>query len=146
MNFTVSIPLKTYLIDYYSHKYGNPALGSKDNILGLSIEPFLQKSPARPEREPKDENVLIVKLTYVRGDRYKDMRVYNYISPKDKVALAKLLEKLFWQIFFHYMEMHTNIHEAMDEFLMSNNIDYCHIDSFKQRWFRERKRKKELTV
>ena len=144
MYYTVDIPVKPYVKDYFTGLYSSPVIASKNNIIGLTLEPYLEKPPLKPAVSPS-ENSMIVEISWAAQNRgYKDVRVYNYISPANAKILANALEKLFWWNFNAYLDSNAiNPHKMQVKVLIYNyfdkykiNPDNASYEMFKKRYYR----------
>ena len=129
MHFQIQVPVKLYVKDYYENSYGSPVFASKDNIVGIITEPFLQKTPSKPEFSDHASPLLIT-LSWAGMYRgFKDVRVHNYVSPHNSKLLGKALEKIFWNIFYAFMNANVyspnevKITHMIEKFMNINDID-----------------------
>ena len=148
MYYTLNIPVKPYVKDYFEHLYGSPVVASKNNIIGITIEPYLSKTPSKPLINASESSMEVELVWTLKEYNYKDPRVYNYISPDNLKMFASTLDKLFWWGFYAYLDGNTLngrndmnkqlIYDFMDKFNL--NPDNANYEMFKKRYYRYSKK------
>jgi hypothetical protein len=144
MNFQINIPVKPFVKSYYESVYGTPVYASIRNVVGIIIDPFLQKAPQQIEF-PKYETELLITLTWLHyPSDMKDPKMYNYITPQNAKILGKLFEKLFWNIYYTHMDAgkeannKIKIKNMIEGFMIRYNIDpmYGSFEMFSKKYYR----------
>lgn len=93
MDIYVYLKLEKYLAEWYIHENGGqPVVLKKGCAESDILELFLQKQPQdKPVDLGREANVSIRIPSY----KWKDPRVYNYLPPKAKIALAHTIYTRF---------------------------------------------------
>lgn len=155
----ISIPIKPYLKDFLINMYGQePIPASKKNLIGILIEPLLQKPPADyiPSKTIKDDNSILVDVVWYNkecGSRKNPLFNY-YLGKDDQISFNKGVAKIFNTEFFSFVDGHllafqqlnrsVEIKNTINLFCEKNNIsiDHANYDMLQKSYYRYRKNKK----
>jgi len=141
---SVTIKLKPYLQEYLLCELRSN-LASKRNIIGILLQPLLEKRPSgTPPFNPDGQEFITISLPY---DKKKNIRGNLWISPENQQMFEKFVEWHFKQLFFHYMNYRVkeckSFKIAIYQFCMDHDFTYSHInfELLKKDYYRKRKRK-----
>jgi len=142
---SVTIKLKPYLQEYLLCEL-RTNLASKRNIIGILLQPFLEKRPPDvPPFMPHGPGYITFVLPY---NNKKNIRGNLWVSPKNQEIFERFIEWHFKQLFFHYMNdkvmVYKSFKTAILQFCLDHNFTYAYInyELLKKDYYRKRKRKK----
>lgn len=142
---SVTIKLKPYLQEYLLCELRSN-LASKRNIIGILLQPFLEKRPTGvPPFIPDGPEYITFLLPY---EKKKNIRGNLWVSPENQQLFERFVEWHFKQLFFHYMNYRVKEYKsfktAIHQFCADHDFTYSHInyELLKKDYYRKRKRKK----
>jgi len=141
---SVTVKLKPYLQEYLLCELRSN-LASKRNIIGILLQPFLEKRPAGvPPFMPESPEYITFFLPY---EKKKNIRGNLWVSPENQQLFERFVEWHFKQLFFHYMNYRVKEYRsfklAIVQFCQDHDFTYSHInyELLKKDYYRKRKRK-----
>ncbi len=142
---SITIKLKPYLQEYLLCELRSN-MASKRNIIGIILNPYLEKRPddIAPFIPEGPEYITF----FLPGDKKKNIRGNLWVSPGNQLIFERFIEWHFKQIFFHYMNYRVkecrSFKKAIIQFCVDHEFTFSHInyELLKKDYYRKRKRKK----
>jgi len=139
----VAIKIKTYLKDYFTHKFGEePIKATNDNKLFPFLLRYLKPKPKKWKPPVSSSDILLLELPF---NRSVNIRHCNYIHSKDFSSISSFFYGIFWSNFIEYMNKKViderwQIKYSIIHFMDTNNIqfDKVNYDSLKRIYYRYR--------
>jgi hypothetical protein len=141
---SVTIKLKPYLQEYLLCEL-RTNMASKRNIIGILLQPFLEKRPPDVPPLVTDDPQYITFLLPL--DEKRNLRSNLWVSPENQQNFERFIEWHFKQLFFHYMnyrvKQYHSFKKAIYQFCIDHEFTYSHInyELLKKDYYRKRKRK-----
>lgn len=153
---TISIEIKPYLKYFLLHQYGSePIPATKNNIIGLIIDPLLEKSPREFLPGLKNEvNSATIEIELVFQHKFqkrKNPDYYFFLSRDSEKQFENCINRIFWDLFFLHMDsrilfckkhrLSIEYKSLIDEFVSTYNLpeEYCSFEMLKKAYYRHRK-------
>lgn len=142
---SVTVKLKPYLQEYLLCEL-RTNMASKRNIIGILLNPLLEKRP--PDVPPFMPTGPEYITFYLAGDNKKDIRCNLWVSPENQVMFERYVEWHFKQMFYHYMNYkvkeYRSFKKAIYQFCVDHDFTWSNInyELLKKDFYRKRKRKK----
>ena len=140
---SVTIKLKPYLQEYLLCEL-RTNMASKRNIIGILLQPFLEK---RPQVFLHLFRMVLITSLFYFHEKKKDIRGNLWVSPDNQQLFERFLEWHFKQLFFHYMNYRVNEYKSFKKAILQFCIDHeftfsnINYEMLKKDYYRKRKRK-----
>lgn len=128
----ISIKMKPYLKEFIVCYCGDgiePVIASKKNIVGIYLEPLLERPPITLPKTEKGEEYLRVELC---GYDVTKVDTNNYISPSNQKLFQDMVHEFFKELFCNYVDERMRLgfskKQSILQFCKSYNIPFNNIN------------------
>lgn len=137
--YCIYLKLKPFVRQWLVNAFGEPVVFPAQSIENATIRLFVMQLPKDRQPDVKTEDATAIKIP---DSSTKPSRLFNYMSPRGKMAVTDCIETLFnrnlWAELGNLSAVGCNTMSAIYAWCDNHGIDLDYSDTVRQRYYRMR--------